>query len=107
MGRRIQLNFLWALGFNCLGIPVAAGAFFPLLRVALPPEVAGLAMALSSVCVVSSSLMLRRYRPPTCTAREAGYSNVGPRILGRTSSKLDSVAVSDTRDAGLCSYPGL
>jgi len=61
--RRIRLNFIWALGFNTLGIPVAAGIFFPLIRVVLPPEIAGLAMALSSVCVVSSSLMLYRHEP--------------------------------------------
>jgi len=61
--KRIRLNFVWALGFNCLGIPVAAGVFFPLIKAVLPPEVAGLAMALSSVCVVCSSLHLYRYRP--------------------------------------------
>ena len=38
--------------------------FFPFLRVVLPPEVAGMAMALSSVSVVMSSILLKRYRPP-------------------------------------------
>lgn len=70
---RIRLNFVWALGFNSLGIPIAAGVFFPLLKVMLPPEVAGLAMALSSVSVVSSSLLLRRYCPPGVEA-ESGRS---------------------------------
>jgi len=54
--RKIKLNFLWALGYNTLGIPVAA---LGLLR----PELAGAAMALSSVSVVTSSLMLRRFKP--------------------------------------------
>ena len=62
--QRIQLNMLFSLVFNCLGIPISAGALYPATRRRLPPEVAGFAMALSSVCVVVSSLLLRRYRPP-------------------------------------------
>jgi Cu+-exporting ATPase len=54
--RKIHQNFFWALGYNSLGIPVAA---LGLLR----PELAGAAMALSSVSVVTSSLMLRRFKP--------------------------------------------
>ena len=44
--------------------PVAAGLLFPLWQIQLPPAAAGLAMAMSSVSVVTSSLMLRNYRPP-------------------------------------------
>jgi hypothetical protein len=62
--RRICLNFVWAMGYNILGIPIAAGVIFPLMRVRLPPELAALAMALSSVSVVISSLLLRRYKKP-------------------------------------------
>jgi Cu+-exporting ATPase len=54
--RKIHQNFFWALGYNTLGIPVAA---LGLLR----PELAGAAMALSSVSVVTSSLLLRRFKP--------------------------------------------
>jgi len=54
--KRIHWNFVWALGYNTVGIPVAA---LGLLR----PEFAGAAMALSSVSVVSSSLLLRRFKP--------------------------------------------
>ena len=62
---RIKLNFLWSLLYNCLSIPLAAGVFYPLVHTRLPPTVAALAMALSSISVVSSSLSLRLYRPPT------------------------------------------
>jgi len=62
---RIKLNFFWALGYNSMGLPVAAGLFYPLVQTALPPTLAALAMALSSVSVVLSSLALKFYRPPT------------------------------------------
>jgi Cu+-exporting ATPase len=57
--RRIRINFAWAFIYNLLAIPIAAGAIFPLTApYRLPPYVAGLAMALSSVSVVTSSLLL-------------------------------------------------
>jgi Cu+-exporting ATPase len=59
--RKIHQNFFWALGYNTLGIPIAA---LGLLR----PELAGAAMALSSVSVVTSSLLLRRFRPSMAKA---------------------------------------
>lgn len=62
--RTIKRNYGWALGYNLLMIPVAAGAFYPLLHTQLPPWLAGAAMAFSSLSVVGSSLLLRRYRPP-------------------------------------------
>ena len=61
--RRIKLNFVWAMLYNVMGVPVAAGVFYR-YGVRLDPMYAGMAMALSSVCVVTSSLMLRLYKPP-------------------------------------------
>jgi Cu+-exporting ATPase len=67
---RIKLNFVWAFGYNAAGIPLAAGIFIPMIRAAfgytfmLPPAIAGLAMALSSVSVVTSSLLLKKYKKP-------------------------------------------
>lgn len=61
---RIRANLVFALVYNVVCIPVAAGCTFPILRVSLPPMLAGLAMALSSVSVVCSSLLLRRYERP-------------------------------------------
>ena len=59
-----QLNFVWSLLYNSLAIPVAAGAFYPIFKARLPPTVAAIAMALSSISVVMSSLALRLYKPP-------------------------------------------
>lgn len=80
--RRIQLNFLFSLGYNSLGIPMAAGLFFVCTGTALPPSVSGAAMALSSVSVVSSSLALRSYRPPRLQdlSRRGGQSRCGGRL---------------------------
>jgi len=60
--RKIKENMFWALVYNTLGIPIAAGLLYPTL--VLRPEIAALAMSLSSVSVVSNSLLLRRYSPP-------------------------------------------
>ncbi len=62
---RILINFFWAFLYNCVGIPLAAGVLYPVIKpLVVPPAVAGLAMALSSVTVVLSSLALRLWRPP-------------------------------------------
>ena len=57
--RKIRQNLGWAFCYNLAGIPVAAGALYPLFGLVLLPEFAGLAMALSSVSVVTSSLLLK------------------------------------------------
>ncbi len=59
--RKIVQNLFWALFYNVAGIPIAAGVFAG-IGLTLRPELAGLAMALSSVSVVSNSLLLKRIR---------------------------------------------
>lgn len=58
---KIRQNLFWAFFYNLIGIPVAAGLFYPSFGLFLKPEYAGLAMALSSVSVVTNSLLLRGY----------------------------------------------
>jgi Cu+-exporting ATPase len=58
--RNIHQNLVFAFGYNALGIPVAAGVLYPAFGLLLSPIVAGAAMALSSVSVVTNALRLRR-----------------------------------------------
>jgi len=60
---RIRQNIFWAFAYNTALIPLAAGVLYPFWGITLPPQIAGLAMAMSSVTVVSLSLMLRGYEP--------------------------------------------
>ncbi|KAL1833861.1 hypothetical protein DCAR_0103998 [Daucus carota subsp. sativus] len=64
---RIRLNYVFAMAYNLTALPIAAGVFFPLVKLKLPPWAAGACMAMSSVSVVCSSLLLRRYRKPRLT----------------------------------------
>ncbi|HRW83151.1 MAG TPA: hypothetical protein P5049_06820, partial [Methanothrix sp.] len=63
------LNLFWAFAYNSALIPVAAGVLYPSFGIAFRPELAGLAMAASSVTVVSLSLMLKGYVPPAKRGR--------------------------------------
>ncbi|CAG8507487.1 14571_t:CDS:2 [Acaulospora morrowiae] len=63
--KRIQLNFIWAFLYNACSIPIAAGILFPVFKIGLPPALAGLLMVGSSLSVLMSSLLLRRFKEPT------------------------------------------
>ena len=60
--RVIVENLLWAFAYNIILIPLAAGAFYPVFGLTVPPYFAGGAMALSSVSVVMNSLRLKRMK---------------------------------------------
>ncbi|CAG8031143.1 unnamed protein product [Penicillium salamii] len=62
---RIKLNLIWACLYNIIGLPFAMGLFLPFTGFMLPPMAAGAAMALSSVSVVVSSLLLKLWRRPS------------------------------------------
>jgi P-type Cu+ transporter len=63
--RIMRQNLGWAVGYNLLGIPLAAGLLYPAFHILLTPWLAAAAMALSSVCVLTNSLRLRRWQPVT------------------------------------------
>ncbi len=61
--RKIKQNLFWAFFYNIILIPLAAGAFYPLLHVLFDPVYAAAAMASSSVTVVTNASLLRRFKP--------------------------------------------
>lgn len=61
--RKIKQNLFWAFFYNIILIPLAAGAFYPILHVLFDPVYAAAAMATSSVTVVTNASLLRRFKP--------------------------------------------
>jgi len=105
--KRIRWNFVWALGYNTLAIPVAAGFFYPLMEVVLPPYVAGLAMIMSSTTVLVSSLLLNRYKPPKYE-KEYKLSAHGQVNLDRIHMQKDGITTTihcSCGDSGVCNCP--
>jgi Cu+-exporting ATPase len=75
---RIKLNFVWAMIYNLLAVPYAAGIWYPWTHLVLPPQYAGLSMAASSVSVVVSSMALWLYkRPAILTAEDSALLRGG------------------------------
>jgi Cu+-exporting ATPase len=58
----IKQNLFWAFGYNTLGVPLAAGALYPMFGLTLSPMIAAAAMSLSSVSVIGNALRLNRAR---------------------------------------------
>ena len=68
--RNIKQNLFWALFYNTIGIPLAAGLLYPIWAIKLSPMFGAAAMSLSSVCVVTNALRLRLFRPSFRRAQE-------------------------------------
>jgi Cu+-exporting ATPase len=66
--RIMRQNLGWAVGYNLIGIPLAAGLLYPAFHILLTPWLAAAAMALSSVCVLGNSLRLRGWQPVLISA---------------------------------------
>ena len=89
MLRNIKQNLFWALAYNTLGIPVAAGVFFTAFGLKLSPIIGALAMSFSSVFVVSNALRLRFFKPIRSAAPVGTASAATPIINSENSASAD------------------
>jgi len=100
LGRRtvskIRQGFFWALIYNMILVPIAAGVFYPFTGLVLRPEFAGLAMALSSVSVVSNALLLGRFEPK----KIAGLPSEEQTLSLAPEAAIDPVCKMDVEIAG-------
>ncbi|KAK2834201.1 hypothetical protein Q7C36_014902 [Tachysurus vachellii] len=92
--RRIRINFVFALIYNLVGIPIAAGMFIP-IGLVLQPWMGSAAMAASSVSVVLSSLLLKCYTKPT--AEKLEQQILGQRKLGSLSDVSVHIGMGELR----------
>lgn len=73
--RNIKQNLFWAFFYNSIGIPLAAGVLYPLFGLKLNPMFGAAAMSLSSVCVVTNALRLRRFKENTRKSMSENHRN--------------------------------
>ena len=69
--RKMRQNLGWAIGYNVIALPIAAGVFFPSFGIMLSPEIAAISMSGSSVIVAVNALLLKRLRLPVPAAPTA------------------------------------
>jgi P-type Cu+ transporter len=101
----IRRNLFWALAYNVVAIPIAAGLSLAIFQTIIPPWVAGGAMALSSVSVVLSSLSLLNYQPPLKHTLSSSSSSSSPlNILTRSSSKSPPTTTESPLPSRLTSF---
>jgi len=68
--RKMRQNLGWAIGYNAIALPIAAGVFMPAFGLMLRPEIAALSMSGSSLLVAVNALLLKRLRLPETQDRE-------------------------------------
>ena len=93
---RIRLNYIWASIYNILGIPLAAGLLAP-AGLSIPPMLAGLCMAFSSVSVVVSSLHLKSYKKPEIKLEDETHDFV---MVDANKKKNNWIALAEVKVEG-------
>ena len=93
--RNIKQNLFWALFYNCLGIPLAAGIFYSILGWQLNPMFAAFAMSMSSLFVVTNALRLRNFEP---TLKVSGTESQMPKEKIRRIVAVEETATENKDD---------
>lgn len=88
--RKVKQNLFWAFIYNSLGIPLAAGLFYPFAALIISPEIAGLLMAVSSITVTLNTLLLRGFKPSLRTGKKPGGEG-----MPRSQQLIPSAASTD------------
>ena len=79
--RKMRQNLTWAIGYNVVALPIAAGVFYPAYGIMLSPEIAAISMSGSSVIVAVNALLLKRLRlpePPESTSAARVQPGLAP-----------------------------
>lgn len=102
--RNIKQNLFWAFIYNIIGIPIAAGVFYPAFGFKLNPMFGSAAMSLSSLFVVSNALRLRFFKPEHQTSEitEQTQEHVEVTISKGGSTKMKKVMVVEGMSCGHC-----
>lgn len=91
--KNIKENLFWAFIYNIIGIPLAAGAFYTLLNWQLQPMFGTIAMSLSSICVVSNALRLKKFKPHKITFSKKSINNYETIVLESEEKKMKTVII--------------
>ena len=93
--RNIKMNLFWAFFYNCLGIPLAAGLFYPLWGLKLSPMIGSAAMSLSSLCVVTNALRLKLFKSKYIKSENKNTLSVTPEKDKKESITMEKVIKVD------------
>ena len=93
--RNIKMNLFWAFFYNCLGIPLAAGLFYPLWGLKLSPMIGSAAMSLSSLCVVTNALRLKLFKSKYIKSENKNTLSVTPEKDKKESTTMEKVIKVD------------
>ncbi|MEE3332678.1 MAG: heavy metal translocating P-type ATPase [Ruminococcus sp.] len=91
--KNIKENLFWAFIYNIICIPLAAGAFYTLLGWQMQPMYGTIAMSLSSICVVTNALRLKRFKPKTNLQNDDKISDYTTKTLDDTTYNTKTVDI--------------